>query len=219
VHPALQHTTPFCCSRHPGSAFHIRHYFKGHLLYQEAETGNLCYGAADEPDRIQILPPQKEKHKAQDKRRPPDEHKSLASRLVVWHYQECANSPMASVLPLSSILNDTSINILAKTHPENITDFRQNTVMLDQMKDWEAVWSQKILKVIQHFDQDMTTLRQTTATQKKGNQKQARLVQDRISFEEATKENEEWIRQEVLQQFQVAQQLGSTSQNTLQNLK
>lgn len=218
MHPALQHTTPFCCSRHPGSAFHIRHYFKGRLLYQEAKTGDLFYGAADEPDRIQILPPQKEKRKAQDKRRPTDERKSLASRLVVWRSQERANSPMASVLSLSSILNDTSIDILAKTHPENITDFRQITVLLDQTKEWEVVWSQKILEVIQHFDQDMTTLRQTTATQKKGNQKRARLVQDRISFEEATKENEERIRQEVLQRFQVAQQLG-TSRNTLQKLK
>ena len=73
------------------------------------------------------------------------------------------------------------------------------------------MWSQKIFKVIQHFDQDITTLRQTTATQKKGNQKWAKLVQDHISFEEATKENEELIWQEVLQWFQVAQQLGSTS--------
>ncbi len=81
------------------------------------------------------------------------------------------------------------------------------------------MWSQKIFKVIKHFDQDITTLRQTTATQKKGNQKWAKLVQDCISFEEATKENEEQIRQEVLQRFQVAQQLGSTSQNTLQKLK
>lgn len=195
-----------CCSRHPGSNFHIRHFVKGRLLYQDGQTGNLFYGAADEADRTQILPQQKEKRKARSKRRTTDERKSLASRLETWRYQERVDSRLAAVLPLSSILNDMSINILAKTHPENITSYQQITVLLDQTKEWEQIWSEKIFNVIRQFDQDLTTLRHSTATQKKGNQKRARLAQDRISFEEATKENEERIRQRVLQQFQITQQ-------------
>ncbi len=106
------------------------------------------------------------------------------------------NAPIVhwQVLPLSSILDDTSIDSLAKLHPENITSFEQITIMLDQTKDWEQAWSKKIFDVIQQFDKDLTSFRQTAATQKKTQQKRAKIAKDQISFEESTKETEERIR-------------------------
>jgi hypothetical protein len=187
------------------------------LLYQDSETGDLYYGAPDEPDRRKIPPLQKEKRKPQDKHRTPDERKSLASRLVAWRYQERANSPLASVLPLSSILDDASINTLSKLHPQHITDYRQIRVLLDQTTEWEQRWSKKISKIIQQFNQDLTDLRQTAATQKKTQQKRAKVAQDRISFEEATKENEERIRRVVLQRYQLRSRntLGTSNVNNV----
>ena len=214
MHSALRYTTPWCCNQHSESDFHHGHFFKGRFLYQDTQTGDLFYGAEDEPHQIKLLPPQK-KRKAYDKSRTPDERKSLASRLVAWRYKERANSPLGAVLSLSSILDDASINILSKILPQNITDYRQIKVLLDQTTDWEQTWSKKILDVIQQFDQDLADLRQTVNTQKKSQQKRAKIAQDRMNFEEATKENEERIRQEVLQRY--AQQLGS-NRNALRNI-
>ena len=161
------------------------------MLYQDAETGYLFYGAQDESNRTKILPPPKEKRKAQDKQRTPDERKSLASRFFAWRYQEHANSPLAPVLSLSSILDDASINTLSKLHPEHITDYRQIRVLLDQTTEWEESWSKKIFDIIRQFDQDLAGCRQTAATQTKTRRKRAKVAQeDCIGFEEATKENE-----------------------------
>ena len=78
---------------------------------------------------------------------------------------------------------------------------------------WEQTWSRKIFTVIQQFNQDLTGLRQTEATQKKTQQKRAKVAQDGTSFDEATKENEGRIWQEALQRY--AQQINSMSRNTL----
>ena len=95
-----------------------------------------------------------------------------------------------------------------------MTDYHQIRVLLDQTTEWEKAWSKKILNIIQQFDRHLTNLRQTTATEKKTQEKRAKTAQDHIGFEAATKENEERIQCEVLQRY--AQQLGSTSRNILQ---
>jgi hypothetical protein len=185
------------------------------LLYQDTQTEDLYYGAPDEPDRVKILSPRKEKRKAREKRRTGEERKSLMSRLVVWRHQERANSSIpAAVRPSTFIIDDASITTLSKLHANNITDYRQIRILLDQTAEWEESWSKKIFAVIQQFNEDLITLRQTATTKKKNQQKRAKIDQDRISFEQESKENEERIRLQVLKQFE--QQL-SLSRSTLQN--
>ncbi len=164
-----------------------------------------------EPDRIKILPPQKEKRKAQDKHRTPDERKSLISRLVAWRHAAHANDSLAAIRPASFIIDDTGITGLAKLHSQNITDYRQITVLLGQTTQWEEEWSREIFEVIRKFDEDLTILRHTTVTQKKTQQKRAKIALDIRSFEESTKENEERIRTQVLQRFAAAQQQGTSN--------
>lgn len=118
-------------------------------------------------DRIKILPPQKDKRKAEDKRRTPDERISLMSRLVAWRHDVHATDTLAAVYPPSFIIDDTSIALLAKLCPQDITNYQQIRVILDHSIEWENEWSKKIFEIIQRFDQDLTALRQTTATQKK----------------------------------------------------
>ena len=127
------------------------------------------------------------------------------SRLVVWCHEEHANSPLAAVRPPSFIIDDGGITTISKLHPENITDYRQITDLLDQTVEWEEEWSKKVFEVILQFDRDLARLRQTAATQKKSQQKRTRVDKDRISFEEATKENEERIRLQVSQWFAAMQ--------------
>jgi len=110
-----------------------------------------------------------------------------------------------TVTPPSFIIDDASIAILAKLHPQHLTNHQQITVMLDQTVEWEEEWSREIFGVIRQFDQDLLALRQTTATQKKNQQKRIKLTQDAQSFEEAMKENEERIRLQVIQQFKLRQ--------------
>src|SRR6266545_3597394 len=115
-HSALQYTIPCCCSHHPESGFHINQLFKGRLLYRDDKTEDLYYGPLDDPDKIKILPPGREnlKRKAWDKYRTPDEHKSLISWLVTWRSREHAESPLAAVQPVTSIIDDASIVSLSK---------------------------------------------------------------------------------------------------------
>ena len=160
----------------------------------------------DPSDRIMVVPPQKEKRKAQDKRRSSDERKSLVSRLVAWRYNAHAIDPLAAVRPPSFIIDNAGITLLAKLHPQDITSYQQIRVILDQSMEWEEEWSQKIFDIIQQFEEDLITRRRTTATQKKNQQKRMKVVQDSISFEKDSKENEERIRLQVLQRYYGKQQ-------------
>ena len=148
-----------------------------------------------------VVPPRKEKRKAQDKRRTLEERKSLVSRLVVWRYNTHAMDPLAAVRPPSFIIDNASLTILAKIHPQDISNYRQIRVILDQSAEWEQEWSKKIFDVIQNFEEDLITLCRTTATQKKTQQKRKKVVEDIISFEQDSKENEERIRLRVLQRY------------------
>jgi hypothetical protein len=200
---ALHFTTPWCCtsSRH-SEPISFNQFFKGRFLYQDERTGDLYYGMPNDPsDRIMIVPPQKEKRKARDKRRTSDERKSLVSRLVAWRYNAHAMDPLAAVRPPSFIIDDVGIKLLTKLHPQDISNYRQIRVVLDQSMEWEEEWSKKIFDIIQQFDADLITLRRTTATQKKSQQKRMKVVQDIISFEQDSKENEERIRLQVLQRY------------------
>ena len=51
----------------------------------------------DPLDRIMVVPPQKEKRKAQDKCHALDERKSLVSCLVAWHHNDHAVDPLSAV--------------------------------------------------------------------------------------------------------------------------
>jgi len=129
---------------------------------------------------------------------------------------------LAAVTPPSFIIDDASIAILAKIHPQNLANYQQITFILDQTIEWEEEWSKRIFDVIQQFDQDLMALRQTTATQKKNQQKRMKVAQDAMSFDEATKENEERIQLQVIQQFNMRRSLSSNIQSlqtsTINNL-
>jgi ribonuclease D len=160
----------------------------------------------DPSDRIMVVPPQKEKRKAQDKRRSSDERKSLVSHLVAWRYNAHAIDPLAAVRPPSFIIDNAGITLLAKPHPQDISSYQQIRVILDQSMEWEKEWSKKIFDIIQQFEEDLITRRRTTATQKKNQQKRMKVVQDSKSFEQDSKENEERIRLQVLQRYYSKQQ-------------
>ena len=91
------HYTTWCCDRHAGSDFQLTQFFEGHFLYRDSQAGDLYYGAPNEQDRVKILPPPKEKRKAQDKPCPPDERKSLVSQLVAWRRDAHATDYLAGV--------------------------------------------------------------------------------------------------------------------------
>ena len=201
---ALHFTTPWCCtstSQH-SEPISFGQFFKGRFLYQDEKTGDLYYGMQNDPsDRIMVVPPQKEKRKAQDKCRTSDERKSLISRLVAWRFNAHAMDPLSAVRPPSFIIDKASIILLAKLHPQDISSYRQVRIILDQSLEWEEEWSKKIFDVIQQFEEDLINLRRTTATQRKNQQKRKKVVQDVISFEQHSKENEERIRLQVLQRY------------------
>jgi hypothetical protein len=129
----------------------------------------------------------------------------LVSRLFAWRCRAHDADSLASVRPLSLIIDNASITILAKLHPQNITDHRQIRTLLGQTLEWEAEWSKSIFEVIQQFNNDLITLRKMVATQKKTRQKRIKITQDLMSFEQDTKENEERIRAKVLREYEAQQ--------------
>ena len=99
-------------------------FFKCQFLYQDEKTGDLYYSTPNDlSDRIMVVPPQKEKRKAQDKRRTSDERKSLISRLVAWRYDAHTMDPLSAVRPPSFIIDKAGITLLAKLHPQDISNY------------------------------------------------------------------------------------------------
>ena len=215
---ALHYTTPWCCtSSQHSEPITFGHFFKGRFLYQDEKTGSLYYGMPDDPsERVMIVPPRKEKRKAQDKRRSLDERKSLLSRLVAWRYNAHATDSLSAVRPPSFIIDKAGITLLSRLHPQDITNYRQIRILLDQSMEWEEEWSKKLFDVIQQFDEDLVNLRRSTTTQKKTQQKRMKVVQDMISFEEDSKANEERIWLQVLQRYG---KQPSSSSNSIQILQ
>jgi len=184
------------------------------FFYQDADTGDFYYNTPDNSldSRIKVVLPQKEKRKAQDKRRPPDERQSLVSRLLAWRHDAHIKDPLALVTPPSLIIDDDSIISLAKIHPQDLTGYQQITVLLDQTVEWEEEWSMEIFNVIQQFDEDVIALRKTTVAQKKNQQKRMKIAQNAMSFEESTKEIEEKARIKISRQLAEQRQSSSNVQ-------
>ena len=112
----------------------------------------------DPSDRIMVVLPQKEKRKAQDKCRTSDEPKSLVSRLFAWHFNAHNMDPLSAVRPPSFIIDKAGITLLARLHPQDISNYRQIRILLDQTMEWEEEWSKKIFNVIQQFEEDLVNL-------------------------------------------------------------
>ena len=82
---------------------------------------------------------------------------------------------LSAVRPPSFIIDKASITLLAKLHPQDISNYRQIRIILDQSMEWEEEWLKKFFNVIQQFQEDLNNLCQTTATQKKTQQKRMKV--------------------------------------------
>ena len=217
---ALHFTTSWCCtSSQHSEPISFGQFFKGRFLYQDEKTGDLYYGMPNDPsDKIMIVPPRKEKRKAPDKCCTLDERKSLVSRLVAWRYNAHVKDSLSAVRPPSFIIDKAGITLLAKLHPQDISNYQQIRIILDQTMEWEEEWLKKIFDIIQQFDKDLFNLRRSTATQKKNQQKRKKVdqeSQDIISFEQHSKESEERIRLQVLQRYASGKQLSSNASSSI----
>ena len=161
---ALHFTARLCCNRHPGSDFDWYHFFRGRLLYQDPETSKLYYGAAEDPDREEILPPSPKKRKAGTKVRATNQRRPLISRLLAWRASMHSKDPLASVRPASFVLDDMDIKTLARLHPSNVTHPGQVVDALDQTQEWQDHWSIPIFQVIQAYDSELADHRKKERT-------------------------------------------------------
>jgi len=177
---ARHFTARWCCSRHDNTDFHIKHFFKGRLLY--GENGRLYYGDINETDRIEILLERK-KRKAGIPVRKTAFRPTLVSRITVWRFETHSRDKLCSVRPPSFIIDDKSIKKLARLHPSNITLPAHVTAALNETPEWESEWSTPIFNIIQSYDQELDTLRKETMAKKKVQKKRARVEQDRAMFE------------------------------------
>ena len=198
---AFQFTNAWCCDRHPGSGFHIRHFFDGRLLYQDADTLNLYYGSKNESDRELVPLPTKGKRKLAKKSRNSKDRQELVARLFNWRYIESSNDVLAVVRPASFIIDNKNIIKLSSIHPSELTNEAQVVVALNESQEWKSEWAMKIFDVIQTYDKELDTHRKTLVAKTKTNQKKAKIHQDHSKFEEDSNERAERIRQEVAARF------------------
>lgn len=206
---AFHFTAGWCCNRHPGTDFQWHHFFKGRLLYQDPESSALYYGDVDDLERLEILPPLRNKRKGGTKVRRAKERKELSARLRAWLSQAHSNDPLASIRPASYILDDRDIKTLSRLHSSNVTDPEQVVAALGETHEWEDEWSYQIFETIQLYDRELASRRKVEATRQKASQKRAKHEQDQAKFDEESNEVAERVRQNVLRRL--AQGLGHTS--------
>jgi hypothetical protein len=178
LHLACHFTARWCCSRHENTDFHLKHFFKGRLLYQDIKTKRLYYGDIDEPDREEILPGRK-KRKAGIKVRATALRQPLISRIVAWRFNTHIQDDLRSVRPPSFIIDDEGIKKLARLHPSNITSPVQVTAALDETPEWDVEWSKLIHEIIQAYDEELTTLRKSQENSTEASPSRARPCQHR----------------------------------------
>lgn len=187
-----------CCDRHPGheSQFHIQEFFTGQFLYRDGSR--LFYGAEDDMNQNEILPPRKEKRRTANKLRKPKDRSELQSRLRVWRAKAHEEDALASVRPPTYILDDKGIKIVASLHPSNIQSAAQLVLALNEIEEWQEEWATKILDVIHSYDQELENSRKAAVTESRAQQKRRKADMDLASFQ---KDTEERLRASAAQGF------------------
>ena len=112
-----------------------------------------------------------------------------------------SKDPLAFVQPPSLILDNTSIKVLVRLHPTNITNAEQVVSALGQTQEWQELWSCHVFAVIQAHDREITDHRKTKLARKKASQKRVKKEKDQAKFSEISNEVTERIRQKVLSQY------------------
>ncbi|KAI9442063.1 P-loop containing nucleoside triphosphate hydrolase protein [Lactarius psammicola] len=183
---ALQFTAGWCCNRHPGSSFNWQHFFKGRLLYQDPKSSRLYYGDTNDPEREEILPPQRKKWKgsANLKVCAANERGPLVARLLAWRASAHSNDPLASLWPPTFIIDNSDIKVLAKLHPSNVTHPEQIVTTLDETEEWGDQWSSQVLEVIQAYDRELADCHKEEVVRYKAHQKRVKHEQDQDKFTE-----------------------------------
>ncbi|PPR02849.1 hypothetical protein CVT24_002327 [Panaeolus cyanescens] len=202
---ALTFTTRWCCNRHenpddPSSGFRLSSFFAGQLLYSDGPTGQFYYGDVNDEDRVAVIPERKEK-KARPLVRKPIHRPSLISRLDVWLHKVHSCSPLYGIRPQSYILDNRSIEKLARIHPSNFTSPNDVTSFLNETEAWALQYSADIYDIITGYDQELENLRIQRHERKKTQKKSAENQQNQAMFELASMEIANRAREAALKMF------------------
>ena len=135
---ALQHSTPWCCDCHENSNFHLSYFFLG------------------DPDHLRIIfqpaGPVGVKRKRKHLRTKAD-RQPLHEKLVAWRSEAHACHENQLVYPLTWICDDQGLELLSKTHPDDLQSTQNIIELLDETEEWGCEFAEQVLDIIQQFNQ------------------------------------------------------------------
>ncbi|KAF8124050.1 P-loop containing nucleoside triphosphate hydrolase protein [Boletus edulis] len=133
---ALSYSARWCCDRHNNS-FNLQSFFHGEVHTSDAEVS--AAGTTMKRKRTQL--------------RAMAERQSLLDTLVSWRERAHAEDPYRGVWPAARLLNNNGLELLSKTHPNDITSPSDLVALLQESDEWGSEYSTEIFAIIKQFDQ------------------------------------------------------------------
>lgn len=142
---ALEYTGRWCCDNccdRDGAKFDIKYYTVGPHLAE------------------QLLQPQpQEKPKRTSIRgRPTKDRPALIKLLQDWRKVVHSDDPVSSFFPIGFILEDWSINSLAKAPRRSVDSPAKITSLLGETEEWAETWAEGIYSLIAAYDSEIVAL-------------------------------------------------------------
>ncbi|KAG1891422.1 P-loop containing nucleoside triphosphate hydrolase protein [Suillus subluteus] len=148
---ALHYISQYCCDRHSSNHdFNLSQFFLGPMY-----TGGIVATTS-----------QPMKHR-RNQLRDENERDLLHERLSDWRAQEHALDPLRSVWPITWICDDNDLELLSKTHPNNLRSARDITNILHETEEWGETYGQRLLEVINQFTSERQQARNLESVAKR----------------------------------------------------
>lgn len=81
------------------------------------------------------------------------ERQPLLDILILWQEQAHAEDPYRGVWPITRLLNKGGLELLSRTHPDDITSSSDLVALLDESDEWGTEYGIKIFTIITQFNQ------------------------------------------------------------------
>lgn len=150
---ALVYTAPFCCDTpaHPEAAsFKLQEFLPGPIFTESMVTEELATKAATITRST--------RHAYRSKAERP----ALDFRLIKWLENEHACDPLRDVRPPYHILSHTQREKLIRVHRNSIKASSDITELLDESKEWETEWANKIYQIIDSYNTELDAQKGTS---------------------------------------------------------
>lgn len=95
------------------------------------------------------VPVKRKRNRLRDK----EGRKLLLDKLLAWRAEAHSNNTLRSVWPITWICDDSSLELISKTHQDNVKTVDAIVMLLEETAEWGKDCGVQMLKVITQFDE------------------------------------------------------------------